>query len=118
MSDSELRDYWSKPFSNKTWLGFAGYPDPTMLRMVDDEESPPPEAKHRTLFKKYFLNKDFVEQLMHYNSVEHKKGEDFFSMDKALFYAFLFETFGDQFQDILAPYIRDKAKSREESQQR
>ena len=34
------------------------------------------------------------------NSIEHRKGEDHFSMDKALFFAFLYENFGDKFLQV------------------
>jgi len=40
---------------------------------------------------------------MKLNSFEHRKGEDYFSMDKGLFYAFLYEELG---QEVLVGFIR------------
>ena len=42
----------------------------------------------------------FPQRYVKLNSIEHRKGEDHFSMDKALFFAFLYENFGDKFLQV------------------
>ncbi len=123
MSEAELRVYWTQPFSTKPWLGFNGYPYPTRLRVAEQEEEEDGDnvedvCQVKTLFRKYFRNADYVDRLVQFNSVEHRKGEDFFSMDKALFYAFLYESLGREVHQAFKEHIRQKAKSTEESQQR
>ncbi len=117
MSDADLESYWRRPFSVKPWLGFGErYPKPLKMRTVD--ETRVPEGALRDAFEKSFGSSEYVERLLSLNAVEHKKGEDFFSMDKSLFYALLYDAFGDQFHHLLMPMIKEKAASSEESDQR
>ena len=94
-SEAKLKAYWDQPFSVKPYLGFSAYEKPPVkLRMVDetgfdnDEECSETGAKcvqMRRLFRKYFSDAQYVEKFVNFNSLEHKKGEDFFSLDKSLF---------------------------------
>jgi hypothetical protein len=49
--------------------------------------------------------------------MEHNKGEDAFSMDKGLFFSFLFENFNDRFLPIFATHMKKLAESNDESNQ-
>ena len=42
----------------------------------------------------------FIFRYVKFNSLEHRKGEDHFSMDKALFFAYLYENFEDKFLEV------------------
>jgi hypothetical protein len=129
MTEHEQEEYWKKPFSLKPWLGFHSYKLPVQLRMVDEEEPKPneraavtrvpfPDPDIRALFRRYFTNADYVAKFVEFNALEHRKGEDFFSMDKALFHCCLYENFGDEFLPSFMPFIQKLAVSAEESDQR
>ena len=52
------------------------------------------------------------------NTIEVKKGEDLFSMDKGMLYCELFESFGPKILPIFQPYVLKFIASGEECQQR
>ena len=52
------------------------------------------------------------------NTIEVKKGEDLFSMDKGMLYCELFESFGPKILPIFQPYVLKFTASSEECQQR
>ena len=47
-----------------------------------------------------------MSKFIEFNAMEHKKGEDFFSMDKALFNSMLFENYGPVFLPAFMPHIQ------------
>ena len=46
------------------------------------------------------MHLSFIFRYVKFNSLEHRKGEDHFSMDKALFFAYLYENFEDKFLEV------------------
>jgi proteasome activator subunit 4 len=65
----------------------------------------------------HFSDSSYVDKLVHFNTMEHNKGEDAFSMDKGLFFSFLFENFNDRFLPIFATHMKKLAESNDESNQ-
>lgn len=116
--DSSLQDYWNKPFSVKPELGFYGWNQPQItLRLIDDSLNQ--DADCCGPFLDFLQDQIKFEKFIGFNSIEVKKGEDVFSMDKGLFYCALVEQFGPQTIPIFAPYVEKfTSSSSEESQQR
>ena len=120
MSGDELRDYWKNPFSVKGYQGFYVWDEPTKLRVVDPggTENRFKDKYVGDLIIKYFSDPSYIARVVEFNTTEHSKGEDEFSMDKALFFSYLFENFGDRFHKVLMPHLRRLTESNEESKQR
>ena len=120
MNDDELRDYWGNPFSVKGYQGFYVWDEPAKLRVVDPggTEDRFEDKYVGDLISKYFSDQSYIEKVVEFNTTEHSKGEDEFSMDKALFFSYLFENFGDRFHKVLMPHLRRLSASNEESKQR
>lgn len=117
MKSEELEVYWEKPFLVKGNQGFYEWPKPVKMRLPDD--SIPVEPNHvHALFLQSFSNKDYVSKYIQFNKIEHKKGEDTFSSDKALFLSNLFENYGDSFLEVFLPHVKELAVSAEDSHQR
>lgn len=119
LTPEELSSYWDKPFTVKPSLGFYTWPKPIVkLHMTDGDPLKTPDYVAQ-LFTEFFTNEEKLEKYFRLNSLEHKKGEDFFSMDKALFYSMLFENFGKTpiLTNVL-PYMQKLAESHQESDQR
>ena len=94
MSPDELKAYWKRPFSVKPEMGFYGWPKPEIvLRVPDDTELQEPSFV-RDAFLSFFQDKSKLEKFIELNSMEFKKGEDIFSVDKAQFYSAIFQHFG------------------------
>ena len=97
MSEDDLKNYWKQPFSVKPEMGFYAWKKPQVaLRVPDDTELIEP-AFVREAFLAFFQDKTKFEKYMELNTIEFKKGEDIFSIDKAQFYNALFEQFGKNF---------------------
>ena len=120
MNGDELRDYWANPFSVKGYQGFYVWDEPAKLRVVDPggTEDRFKDKYVDDLIAKYFSDQSYIDKVVEFNTTEHSKGEDEFSMDKALFFSYLFENFGDRFQKVLMPHLRRLSASGEESKQR
>ena len=118
MTEKELQEYWQKPYCVKPELGFYTWPKPEVtLRVSDDTQLQHPDYV-REAFLKFFTDQTKRDKFIELNSIEHKKGEDSFSMDKGLLYCSLIEEFGSEFAQILVPYVEKFSKSTEESEQR
>ena len=120
MNGDELRDYWANPFSVKGYQGFYVWDEPAKLRVIDPggTEDRFKDKYVDDLIGKYFSDQSYIEKVVEFNTTEHSKGEDEFSMDKALFFSYLFENFGDRFHKVLMPHLRKLSASGEESKQR
>ena len=59
-----------------------------------------------------------MEKFIGFNTIEVKKGEDLFNMDKAMLWCELFESFGPKLLPIFTPYVLKFTASNEECQQR
>ena len=126
-SDLDLEAYWDKPFSVKPYMGFSCYEkSPVTLHLVDENgydgelegEFSESVIKTRQLFKKKFSDASFVKKFVELNTLEHKKGEDRLSTDKALFHAAMFESFGDWPMELLGPHVKRCVTSTQEDEQR
>lgn len=119
MTDQQLETYWSQPFSVKPEMGFYAWEQPQVkLRVPDDTQLTQP-GHVRDQFMAFFTDDAKLAKYIALNAVEHKKGEDFFSMDKALFYSVLFEQFGcDLLLPKFMPHLERLVQSTEESEQR
>ena len=118
MTEQELEEYWQKPFNVKPDLGFYAWAKPQVtLRSPDDSELQKP-IFIREAFMNFFQDETKRDKYIELNSIEHKKGEDTFSMDKALLYCSLIEELGPNFVNILVPYVQKFCASSEESEQR
>ena len=117
-SEEDFREYWEKPFSVKPEMGFYSWSkDKVKLRTVDDTKHKIPEYFEQIIVN-FFSQETNVKRLIELISLEHKKGEDFFSMDKAYFFCILFETIGVQLFHTLLPYLKKLVESEQESEQR
>ncbi|CAB4058930.1 PSME4 [Lepeophtheirus salmonis] len=118
-SEEDLKEYWDKPFCVKTNVGYYYWFDgETKLRTVDESVPEVDKNNIRASISEKFLNDEFINKLIDLNSIEHKKGEDFFSWDKAFFFTSLFESFNDAFVDIIFRKVSPLVESSEESHQR
>ena len=105
-------------FNVKPDLGFYAWAKPQVtLRSPDDSELQKP-IFIREAFMNFFQDETKRDKYIELNSIEHKKGEDTFSMDKALLYCSLIEELGPNFVNILVPYVQKFCASSEESEQR
>ncbi|QQP39732.1 Uncharacterized protein FKW44_013543, partial [Caligus rogercresseyi] len=104
----ELKAYWEKPFSVKTNLGYYFWSQgETQLRLVDESEPTEDKNNVRASIHERFSNAEYVNKFIDLNSIEHKKGEDFFSWDKAFFFSGLFEAFNDSFLEVLLKKVEE-----------
>ena len=115
MTTEELKTYWAKPFSVKPEAGFYAWKKEHKLRLVDERSLTEPETK---AFLDFFNDKEKCQKFIELNTIEIKKGEDMFSMDKAMFYCELFESFGPSLAKVFVPYLQKFCASSEESEQR
>ena len=117
-NEEDFRSYWEKPYSVKPEMGFYSWSkDKVKLRIVDDIEEKIPKYFEQIILS-FFSQDANVKRFVELISLEHKKGEDFFSMDKAYFFCILFETLGAQLFHILLPYLKKLVESEQESEQR
>ena len=116
MSDSELAEYWAKPFSNKGHLGYHRYPKPLLLKVADTK--PMPEHRYRRIFAQFLHDPVLLKKIMELNTVEQKKDEDKFMMDRAIFFKAVTAAFGYDFIKVFIPYMERYVESTQESQQR
>ena len=115
---ADFRGYWEKPYSVKPEMGFYSWSkDKIKLRTVDDIEEKIPKYFEQIILN-FFSQDTNVKRFVELISHENKKGEDFFSMDKANFFCILFETLGAQLFHIFLPYLKKLVESEQESEQR
>ncbi len=119
LSDADLQEYWSKGFTVKPELGFYTWSKSGKftLRQVDDRILKDPGFVSEA-FLNFFQDPAKLEKFISLNCIEVKKGEDTFSMDKALLYCSLIEAFGPCMVEIFAPFALKFCASSEESEQR
>ena len=117
MNQTDLETYWKKPFTVKPEMGFYTWKKTTKLRLVDDRVLNEPEFLGKA-YMNFFSDKTKLEKFIVLNTIEVKKGEDVFSMDKGMLYCELFESFGPQLLPIFTPYVLKFTASSEECQQR
>ena len=118
MTENELQEYWQKPYSVKPEIGFYTWPKPKVkLHLPDDTILSNPNYVS-VAFLDFFNDKTKRDKFIELNKIEHKKGEDCFSMDKGLLYCSLIEAFGCEFAQILKPYVEKFSNSSEENEQR
>ena len=119
-NEQELKEYWQKPFIVKPYLGFYHWSAPqTKCRTTNKNYaigSRFPEIDK--VFKTKFGDSNYVSNFIRLNAIEHKKGEDTFNMDKALFYSMIFEIYGDLFLPEFSRHVVNLSQSVEESDQR
>lgn len=119
MTENELLEYWQKPYSVKPEIGFYTWPKPKVKLHLPDDDTRLCNPNYVPLaFLNFFNDKTKTDKFIELNLIEHKKGEDSFSMDKGLLYCSLIEAFGIKFAQILVPYVEKFSKSSEESEQR
>ena len=56
-----------------------------------------------------------MKTFMEFNSLEHEKGQDFFSTDHGLFLSFLLENVGPALTGVFQPHIESLVSSPEET---
>ena len=118
MTENELQEYWQKSYSVKPEIGFYTWTKPKVkLHVPDDTQLRYPDFVP-VAFLNFYNDKTKRDKFIELNIIEHKKGEDSFSMDKGLLYCSLVEAFGCEMAQILAPYVEKFSKSTEESEQR
>ena len=116
--EKDLQNYWKKPFSVKPEMGFYSWTkDHVKLRVVDDIPNKIPQYFEDTILN-FFSQEANMKLFIELISIEHKKGEDFFSMDKAYFFCILLECIGLQLFKMFLPYLRKMVESEQESEQR
>ena len=117
-NDEDLKNYWEKPFSVKPEMGFYCWTkDKVKLRVVDDTKNKIPQYFEQIILK-FFSEDSNLKLFIELISIEHKKGEDFFSMDKAYFFCMLFETTGTKLFILFLPFLKKMVESEQESEQR
>ena len=117
-SEEDVKEYWSKPFSVKPEMGFYTWTkDKVKLRVVDDTPNKIPDYFGQIILN-FFSQEANLSLFIERHSIEHKKGEDFFSMDNAYFFCMLFECLGIQLLKMFLPHLQKLAESEQESEQR
>ena len=87
------------------------------MRVSSDSPSPLPERVTRPVVN-FFSNPTNVDTFMKFVTMEHKKGEDYFSTDKAYFYSMLFEGLAPELSPLFMPKLKVLCESDQESEQR
>ena len=118
-SSKDLQTYWSEPFSVKPEMGFSAWTQPKVkLRKAEDKVEFSTPAFLRQSILGFFQDPVKLQKFIELNTVEIKKGEDIFSMDKGLLYASLFDQFGPEMLPIFVPFVQKFTANTEESEQR
>ena len=123
MSEAELRSYWSKPFIVKSHVGYYTWParachqDTARLIHTSQDFALQPDSV-REMISQFFMDETKMNTFVEFNSLEHEKGQDFFSTDRGLFLSFLLEIVGPRLTSMFQPHIERLVSSPEESQQR
>ena len=113
-----MKTYWDKPYSVKPEMGFYCWTkEKVKLRVVDDTKNKIPEYFEQVILE-FFSEDSNLKLFIELISIEHKKGEDFFSMDKAYFFCMLFETIGMKLFQMFLPHLKKLVESEQESEQR
>ena len=122
MTEADLQTYWARPFVVKSYVGYYSWPGPGLndkARMIHtkDHFSLEPNSV-RGLVAQFFMDESRMKTFVEFNSLEHEKGQDFFSTDRGLFLSFLLENVGPALTGVFQPHIEKLVSSPEESQQR
>ena len=122
MTEAEIQSYWSQPFIVKSYVGYYSWPqkgNKDTARMIHSLKhfTLQPQSV-RELIAQFFLEESKMQAFVEFNSLEHEKGQDFFSTDRGLFLSFLLENLGPGLTGVFQPHIARLVSSPEESQQR
>ena len=118
MTEAELEAYWQRPFCVKPEMGFYEWQKPKLTLRVPDDTTLTEPAYVRDLFMAFFNDEAKVAKYVELNTVEFKKGEDYFNMDRSLFHNSLVEAFGPGMFKIFLPHLKRLCASSEEHEQR
>ena len=123
MTDGDLQSYWTQPFIVKSYIGYHSWPvaggpqDSARMIHTAAHFALQPDTV-RGLIAQFFLEETNMKTFVEFNSLEHEKGQDFFSTDRGLFLSFLLENVGPVLAAVFQPHIERLVSSPEESQQR
>ena len=122
MVEADIQSYWARPFVVKSYVGFYNWPGTGLsdqARLIHNKEHFSLEPNSvRGLIAQFFMEESRMKTFVEFNSLEHEKGQDFFSTDRGLFLSFLLENVGPQLTGVFQPHIERLVSSPEESQQR
>ena len=121
MAEADIQSYWARPFVVKSYVGYYSWPGPGLskARMIQTKEHFSLEPNSvRGLVAQFFMEEPRMKTFVEFNSLEHEKGQDFFSTDRGLFLSFLLENVGPGMTGAFQPHIERLVSSPEESQQR
>ena len=122
MTEADLQSYWARPFVVKSYVGYYSWPGLGLsdkARMIQTKEHFSLEPNSvRGLVAQFFMDESRMKTFVEFNSLEHEKGQDFFSTDRGLFLSFLLENVGPGLTGVFQPHIERLVSSPEESQQR
>ena len=123
MTEGDLQSYWTRPFIVKSYIGYHSWPvaggpqDSARMIHTAAHFALQPDTV-RGLIAQFFLEETNMKTFVEFNSLEHEKGQDFFSTDRGLFLSFLLENVGPVLAAVFQPHIERLVSSPEESQQR
>ena len=113
-----LKAYYSKPFLVKSYPGFYAWPKGRLKMRVSSDQpmTLPDHISHAVV--QFFSQPSNMDTFMKFVTMEHKKGEDYFSTDKAYFYSMLFEGLAPELSPLFMPKLKVLCESDQESEQR
>uniref|UniRef100_A0A8C1B7R2 Proteasome activator subunit 4 n=1 Tax=Cyprinus carpio carpio TaxID=630221 RepID=A0A8C1B7R2_CYPCA len=109
-------------FIEKTHWGYSTWPRTLMLYAPPDEQ--PKQGKTRQemneseqIIYDHFSDQQFIDQFIHYLSLEDRKGRDLFSPRRFCLFKGLFRNFDDAFLPLLKPHMERLVADSHESTQ-
>uniref|UniRef100_A0A671S9F1 Proteasome activator complex subunit 4A-like n=1 Tax=Sinocyclocheilus anshuiensis TaxID=1608454 RepID=A0A671S9F1_9TELE len=110
-------------FIEKTHWGYSTWPRTLMLYAPPEEQ--PKQGKTRQemneseqIIYDHFSDQQFIDQFIHYLSLEDRKGKDKFSPRRFCLFKGLFRNFDDDFLPLLKPHMERLVADSHESTQR
>ncbi|XP_032233646.1 proteasome activator complex subunit 4 isoform X2 [Nematostella vectensis] len=120
-STQELWDQCT--FIDKTHWGY--YTWPKVLKTYAPHDKQPPLSRSREQLSEgeqaiydCFIQRDFVDKLVDFLSLEERKGKDKFSVNRFLLFKGLFRNFDDTFLETFKPHLERLCVDSQESTQR
>ena len=116
--EAKMEEYFKRPFLVKAYLGFYSWPKGSLKQRVSCEKpSSVPDHVSKPVVD-FFTTASNLETFMKFVTMEHKKGEDVFSSDRAFLYSALFESFAHELCPVFLPRLTKLVESDQESDQR
>ncbi|XP_034049345.1 proteasome activator complex subunit 4B-like [Thalassophryne amazonica] len=117
------QEQWdSQHFVEKTHWGYYSWPREMMIYAASEkpkDDQPYDEmCEGEKIIFEYFSDAEFIDQLMHFLSLEDRKGKDSFNPRRFFMFKGLFCKYADAFLTVLMPHLEQLAGDPRESSQR